>query len=64
MSRHQVYASRSIVRNEIKMIVLIFLLIIIRPEVTRARIPLDVNNGQGQFFHCFKDLSIKRRHFQ
>jgi len=47
MSRHQVYANRSMVKNEIKIMVLIFLLIMIKPEVTKARIPLDVSNGQG-----------------
>lgn len=47
MSRHQAYANISIIINDIKMIKLIFLLIIINPEVTRAKIPFDASNGQG-----------------
>jgi len=47
MSRHQVNANRSIVIMEIRRIMLIFLLIMISPDVTRARMPLDANNGQG-----------------
>jgi hypothetical protein len=47
MSRHQVNASSSIIVSEITIVVLIFLLIMINPEVTRARIPLDANRGQG-----------------
>jgi len=58
ISRHQVYANRSIVKNEIRMIVLIFLLIIIRPDVTRARIPLDVNRGQGLMSTRWKGLNF------
>jgi len=47
MSRHQVNANNSMVTSEIIMMILIFLLIIIRPDVTKARIPFDDNNGQG-----------------
>jgi len=42
-----VNANRSIVAKEIIMKMLIFLLIRINPEVTRARIPFDANRGQG-----------------
>jgi hypothetical protein len=47
MSRHHVNASSNITKRETIMIMLIFLLIIIRPEVTKARIPLDARSGQG-----------------
>jgi len=47
MSRHQVNANISMVKNEIRMIMLIFLLIMIKPDVTRAKIPLDARRGQG-----------------
>lgn len=47
MSRHQANAKSSIVRNEIRIIILIFLLIITKPEVTRAKIPLDAKRGHG-----------------
>jgi hypothetical protein len=47
MSRHQVNARKSIVTSEMTRIVLIFLLIMINPEVTRARIPFDASNGHG-----------------
>ena len=40
-------ANSSIVNIEIMMILLIFLLIIIRPDVTRANIPFDANSGHG-----------------
>lgn len=58
MSRHQVYASRIMTVNEIRMIELIFLLIIIRPDVTKARIPLDANNGQGLISTKWKGLNF------
>jgi len=47
MSRHHVNANSSITISEIRMMMLIFLLIMINPEVTRARIPFDANKGQG-----------------
>jgi len=58
MSRHHVNANNNIVMNEIRMIMLIFLLIMIRPDVTRARIPLDANNGQGLISTKWKGLNF------
>jgi len=58
MSRHHANAKTSMVMNEINMVTLIFLLIIINPEVTRARIPLDANKGQGLMSTKWKGLNF------
>jgi hypothetical protein len=47
MSRHQVNANNSMTEREITIMMLIFLLIMMRPEVTKAKIPLEARRGQG-----------------
>jgi hypothetical protein len=44
--------------NEIIMVMLIFLLIMIRPEVTNAKIPLDAKRGHGLMSTRWKGLNF------